>query len=187
MADKVVTDRSAQSGALGGDVQRRYAEVRPGEYAPEVKIVPPTNPLQVSTAAPVAANILNGRQAFTATTAATTLVTVPAGRTWVGRIGASVACTTGPTATTAGQASAVFSVAGAGATPTGNQFAVDAMTAGNQATGGPGTANSNFGQALLTVIAPAGNTVTIQVTTTVTGTGGRIDAHASGELLPVAA
>jgi len=80
---------------------------------------PDTTPfsLPVETAAPLAADVLAGRQVFTATTAATTIATVPAGRTWQGSIGASVSCAVTAGVATAGQASALLSVAGANATP----------------------------------------------------------------------
>lgn len=139
--------------------------------------------MPIEAAIPSAADIRNGRVAVAATTAATTLLTVPAGRTWVGEVGASVACTTYPNGTTAGLASAVISTAGAGVTPAaGNVFGVDAMTAQNLSTGGSGIGNSNFGSMPLTVVAPAENDVTIQVAATITGTAGRVDAFASGKL-----
>lgn len=140
-------------------------------------------PLSVSQGAPAVANILDGFQSVTATTGATTLVTVPQGRTWQGKIGASVACNNAAANAVAGNANATFSVAGAGATPTGNVFAVDAKCGANAATGTVGSQGSNFAQTDLVVTAPAGNAVTIQVTTTITGTGGECDSFAIGQLL----
>ena len=78
-------------------------------------------------AAPATASILAGYQSFTSTTAATTLITIPAGKTWIGMIGASVDCAIAAASSTAGQALAVFTTAGANATPAaGTYFAVEA-------------------------------------------------------------
>lgn len=140
--------------------------------------------LPVSAPTPLAADVLAGRQVFTATTAATTLITIPAGRTWVGQVGASVATSVVAAATTAGRASAEISTAGTGVTPgAGVYLGVDALQGANAATGTVGGGNSNFGSTPLTVVAPAGNAVTVQVACTVTGTSGRVDAYASGALV----
>lgn len=134
--------------------------------------------------APTAANVLDGFQSVTATTGATTLVTVPAGRTWVGKIGASVSCHNAAAALAAGQAKAIFSVVGVGATPpAGNVFAVTAQTAANAATGAVGVDASADLQTDFTLIAPASGGVQIQVTTTISGTGGECDSFAIGQLI----
>lgn len=141
--------------------------------------------LPVSPPAPAAADVVAGRQASTATTAATTLVTVPAGRTWVGEVGASVSVSVAAAAATAGRASAEISTAGAGATPAaGVYLGVDALTGANATTGTVGTQAANYACAPWTVVAPAGNAVTIQVATTHTGTTSRVDAYAVGALVP---
>lgn len=140
--------------------------------------------LPVSSAVVVASDILDGRQAFTATTAATTLITVPAGRTWSGRIGASVSCTNSAAVGVLAHASAKFSTAGGGVTPAaGIYFGVDALAGANVAAGLSGTQGSNFGSAPLVVVAPVGNAVTIQVASTNVGTTSNVDAFASGQLL----
>ena len=145
----------------------------------------PGSPFSVTTNpfAPTAANVLDGRQTFTTTTAATTLVTVPQGRTWVGKVGASCSVAVTAAAATAGQSNAVFSIAGAGATPSGNIFGVDAKAGTNGATGTVGSQGSNFGATDLVVVAPAGNSVTIQVTTTMSGSQVFVDAFAIGQLI----
>ena len=140
--------------------------------------------LPVSPPTPVAADILAGRQAFTATTAATTLITVPAGRTWVGEVGASCASSVAAANATAGQALAEISTAGTGVTPAaGVYFGVDALQGANSATGTVGGGAANFGSMPLVVIAPVGNGVTVQAACTIAGTGGRVAAYASGALV----
>lgn len=140
--------------------------------------------LPVDMAKPDAANVLTGRVATTATTAATTIVTVPAGRTWVGTVGASVSCAVTAATATEGRASAVISTAGTGVTPAaGVYLGVDAVAGANAATGTTGNGAANYGSAPLAVVAPAGNAVTIQVATTNTGTVARVDAFASGMLV----
>lgn len=140
--------------------------------------------LPTTRAGTVAADVLSGRQAFTATTVATTIVTVPAGRTWVGQVGASVAVGVNSASTTAGQASALLSVAGAGAIPAaGVYLGVDALAGANAVTGLTGAQGSNYAAATWTVVAPAGNAVTIQVTATCAGTTSKVDAYATGVLV----
>lgn len=134
--------------------------------------------------APAAANILAGRQTFSATTAATTLITIPAGRTWIGTIGASVDCAIAAASATAGQAAATFTTAGAGVTPAaGTYFVVEARAGANAATGTVGSQDSNFGSMPFTVVAPGGNSVTIQVASTNAGTDSLVEAFASGRLV----
>lgn len=125
--------------------------------------------------------VLAGYQSFTATTAATTLVTIPAGKTWTGTVAVSAACAETAAATVVPNALGVISVAGAGATPAaGNYFGVQATSGANATTGTVGSGGSNFGSLPMIVVAPAGNAVTIQVTVTVAGTAGRVDASAFG-------
>lgn len=141
-----------------------------------------TTPLPTVQGAPASSNILNGYASSTATTAATTLISVPAGRTWKGKIGASCAVSTAAASTVAGQALAVFSVAGSGAVPAGNVFGVEALCGANAAAGTVGSQNSNFGDADLVVAATGAGAVTVQVTTTQAGTS-RVDAFATGRLV----
>lgn len=127
------------------------------------------------------ATVLAGYQSFTATTAATTIVTIPAGKTWQGTVSVSAACGEAAAGTVAPNALGVISVAGTGVVPAaGNYFAVQATAGANAATGTVGDGASNFGSLPMIVVAPVGNSVTIQVTTTIAGTAGRIDASAFG-------
>lgn len=150
------------------------------------------NPVRVSTSAPLpvlpgaptAANSLTGYQTFTSTTGATTLITVPAGRTWVGTIGAACSVAVAAAAATAGQARAVFTTAGTNVTPAaGTVFAIETRAGANAAAGTVGSESSSSLSMPLTVIAPAGNTVTVQVASTQAGTNSIVDAWASGNLI----
>lgn len=163
-----------------------------GYYEPELlaTLVSAVNPdgtpysLPVSVPAPLAADILNGYLNFTSTTGATTLLTVPAGRTWIGHIGASVACRLSAASTANGRATATFTTAGTGVTPAaGTVLVIDSMAGTNAATGTVGTQGSNFGRIPFAIVAPAGNSVTIAVAATATGTGPTVDAYASGALV----
>lgn len=130
---------------------------------------------------PPAAAVLTGYQTFAATAGATTVVTVPAGDTWVGTVSLSCACVEAAAGAVQASALGVVSVAGAGATPpAGNLFAVQAVAGANAATGLTGTSDSTFGSIPLVVVAPAANAVTVQVTVTITGTSGRVDCTAAG-------
>lgn len=140
--------------------------------------------LPIQTGVVVAADILCGRIATTATTGATTLITIPAGRIWVGTIGASVALSIAAGTTAAGQATAQISVAGTDAAPTpGIYLGVDARVGAPLATSTAGAQSSNFGSASITAVAPAGNAITIQVATTNVGTSALVDTFALGKLL----
>lgn len=98
---------------------------------------------------------------------ATTLITIPAGRTWQGSVAAEASAT-------AAAASAVISTAGTGVVPAaGNLLVVDALGAA----GGLGDSNAN-NMANVYVSAPAGNAVTL--TATIVGTG---SCSANGILL----
>lgn len=132
---------------------------------------------------PLAANILDGRQAFTATTGATTLITVPAGRVWVGVIGANCAAQVAAASATAGEATAIFTTTGVGVTPAaGTVFGVHCLVAANVAAGLVGTDGSEASSTPFVIIAPVGNTVTIAVASTNTGTSSVVDAWAIGLL-----
>lgn len=143
-----------------------------------------SNPLPVVAGAATAANVLNGFQTFTSTTGATTLLTVPAGRTWVGTVGVSCSTAIAAASATAGQARAVIASAGTGVTPAaGTLFACEANAGANAATGTVGSNNFGRQQIPLTLIAPVGNAVTLTVVTTQAGTTSRVDAFASGSLI----
>lgn len=137
-----------------------------------------------STLGAPAAQVLDGFASFAATTVATTLLTIPAGRTWVGTVGGSVAVSVAAAAATAGKARAVFSTAGAAAVPAaGTILALEAQAGANAATGTAGSGGNSAQTVPVTVIAPAANAVQLQVTTTITGTAGVVDAYALGALL----
>jgi hypothetical protein len=143
-----------------------------------------STPLPVAAGSATAANVLNGFGSFTATTAATTVITVPANRTWVGTVGVSCTTAIAAASATAGQARAVITVAGVGVTPAaGTILAAEARAGANATTGTVGTQGHRSITAPLTVIAPVGNAVTVQVTSTIAGTYGVVDAWASGALI----
>jgi hypothetical protein len=130
-----------------------------------------------------AGDVLSGFQTFAATTAATTLVTVPAGRTWVGWITLQCAAQEAAAGAVAALATGVISVAGAGVTPAaGNYLRCDALVGANVAAGLTGSDASGSNGSPFTVVAPVGNSVTIQVTATIAGTAGQVNASALGVL-----
>lgn len=127
-------------------------------------------------------DVLCGQQSVTASTGATTLVTIPIGRTWTGQIGANCAGSNTGAVTTQGQARAVFTTAGGTAIPAaGTYFVVEALWGANVAAGTVGTSDSTFGMAQFTVVAGS-SAATIQVTTTIAGTIGHCDSFAIGQL-----
>lgn len=128
-------------------------------------------------------NVLDGFQAVTATTGATTLVTVPLGRTWVGTVSMNAGVTVAAASATAGNAQAILSLSGAGSTPAaGNYFQVNAVAGANAATGLVGSDGNDSLSSPFTVVAGANN-VLIQSTITITGTSGFINISVIGELL----
>lgn len=130
---------------------------------------------------PTATDILDGRQTFTSTTGATTIVTVSAGRTWTGTINLTVDCDEAAAGTAACKANAAITTAGTNVTPAAGTYFVCQTTSGaNAATGVVGSQGSNFCSTPFTIVAPAGNTVTIQVTTTQAGTASLVEASAIG-------
>lgn len=134
-------------------------------------------------AAIAAADVLAGRQTFSSTTSATTLITVPAGRTWVGVIGATCVAVEVAAGTVAAVATATFTTAGTGVTPAaGTYLVLSSQTGANAATGLVGDNDSTFGSIPFTVIAPAGNSVTVAVASTNAGTTSLVDAFAAGTL-----
>ena len=141
-------------------------------------------PVSSVSAIPVGTDIIAGKLSTVATTAATTVITIPAGRTWQGSLGASVSVANNAATLTAGQASATFSLAGTGVLPAaGNYFSINALVGAALGTSTIGESSNNFGSIPLTVTAPVGNSVTIQVATINTGTTSLVDAFATGVLL----
>lgn len=136
--------------------------------------------LMVTPVSPAAASILDGRQTFSATTGATTLITVTAGKTWIGTIGASVDCNEVAAATAACKANATFTTTGANMTPAaGTYFACQATSGANAATGVTGTQGANFCSVPFTAVCASG-TCTIAVATTQAGTASLVEAFAVG-------
>lgn len=139
--------------------------------------------LPTTMSSPLAANVLNGYRADTATTAAATIATVPAGRTWIGTI--TISCDVGEDAAgaVAGRAQGIVTTAGTGVTPpAGSLIDCEARAGANAATGTVGSSGANSNQSRAVVIAPAGNSVTIQAASTIAGTNGRVSFSAIGEL-----
>lgn len=132
---------------------------------------------------PSGADIVDGLQTFAATGGPTTVVTVPAGRTWVGTIAISCACSNAGANAVAAVATGVVSVAGAGASPAaGNYLRCDAQAGANVAAGTVGDSGDNFLSSPFTVQAAVGTPATIQATATIAGTAGQVSVSAIGAL-----
>jgi hypothetical protein len=143
-----------------------------------------SNPIPTSGSAPVAANILDGFVSHTATTGATTVITVLAGRTWVGTVSIATTTSVAAASATAGQARGVVATAGTNVTPAaGTVGACEARCGANAATGTVGSQSSNSVQFPLTVIAPAGNSVTVTLASTIAGTAATVDCSCTGALI----
>lgn len=138
--------------------------------------------LMVTPVSPASGNILDGYQSFTSTTGATTLITITAGKTWIGQLAASVGCDEAAAGAVECKALAAFTTAGANISPAaGTYFGCQAAAGANAATGVVGSENSNFCTSPFTAICASG-TCTIQVTTTQAGTNSRVDASAIGTM-----
>lgn len=143
----------------------------------------PAENVPVSIAPILPANILTGFQVFTSTTAATTVITVPAGRTWVGTVLVSCGVQNAAALASAGEARGTVSVAGGGATPAaGTLFEIECVVGANAAAGTVGDGDNNSGSLPFVIAAPAANAVTVQLASVVTGSGGRVSAAAAGLL-----
>jgi hypothetical protein len=141
--------------------------------------------LPTDVAVPAAADIVAGHQAFTATTPATTVITVPAGRTWRGSVSLTCAVTNQAAATGTANALGVVTTAGVGVTPAaGTYVSCEARAGGNAATGTVGSqGNDSLTVPEMVVVAPAGNAVTLAVAATIAGSNGRVACSAIGRLL----
>lgn len=118
--------------------------------------------------APPASAIVAGLLRHTGNSGPTDFLTVPAGKTWVGKVTLSVTATKDAAATTGGSVRAVVTTAGTGVTPAaGAIFEVDTAVGANAATGTSGTQSSNCGSLEIMVAAPVGNTVSLQFQTIV--------------------
>lgn len=133
-------------------------------------------------AVPTTAEVASGHLAHTATTAAADILVVAAGKTWRGTV--SICCDVGIAAasSTAGQALGVVTTAGTDVTPAaGTYLSCEARCGANAATGTVGGAgNNSVAVPDFVVIAPAGNSVSLQGTTTIAGTAGRVSYSANG-------
>lgn len=145
--------------------------------------VDPSGNLRTAPQRPATGDILDGYQTFTSTTSATTLITVTAGRTWVGTLTANVACQEAAAGAVACQARVVFTTSGTNVTPAaGTYFACEAKNGANAASGLVGDGTSNFCSTPFTITAPVGNTVLIQVASTNAGTASVVDATTIGNM-----
>ena len=129
-------------------------------------------------------DILNGHQAFTSTTGATTLITVPAGRSWRGSLHIVCDVAVAAASATAGQALGTITTAGTGVNPAaGTYLTCEARAGANAATGAVGSQGHNSVSVDdFIVVAPAGNAVTIQAASTNAGTSSRVSFSAIGRL-----
>ena len=145
---------------------------------------PYTMPVALMSTAPATQDILSGRKAFTVTTATpTTVITIPAGRTWTGQIGASVTCSVAAGSAISGQATAQIAVGGANSAPApGIYLGVDTRVGTALATSVNGSQSANFASSSFIVAAPVGNSVNIEVTTVNSGTVALVDVFALGKL-----
>lgn len=135
---------------------------------------------KVTLGAPAIGNILVGRQTFTSTTGATTLITITAGKTWIGTINASVDCNSAAALATACKANATFTTVGANTTPAAGTYFVCQTTSGaNAATGTVGDGNSNFCSTPF-IASCASGSCTIAVASTNAGTASLVEASAIG-------
>ncbi|MHB8511477.1 MAG: hypothetical protein ACYDCC_04800 [Actinomycetota bacterium] len=139
--------------------------------------------LPTTQAAPLAANILDGFLNHVATTAATTLITVPQGRTWIGYVSIQTAATNNASVTGIGNARGTVATAGSGVTPAaGTVLQAEALAGANAATGTVGTSGIASVTSRVVVIAPAGNSVTLTLASNINATQGTVNVSAVGEL-----
>lgn len=140
-------------------------------------------PVTSTASIPAAANVLAGFQSFSVSTAATTVITVPAGRTWVGTLAITCACLEAAAGTAAPQATGIVTTAGVGVTPAaGTYLRCDALGGSNLAGGTAGTGGNNAVATPFVVVAPGGNSVTVQAASTCVGTGTVVSVTAIGLL-----
>lgn len=133
--------------------------------------------------ATAAANVLIGFQNAIASGGPTTVITVPAGRIWKGEVSLQVTCFNAAANTASAVATGLVTTAGTGVVPAaGSYLRCDAVIGADTGTGLDGTGATGYNSIAMVVIAPAGNGVTLQLTSTVSGSGGRINCTASGQL-----
>lgn len=125
----------------------------------------------IGAAPPVAANVLSNGVTVAAA-GSTTLLTIPAGRTWVGSVEAAIAAQN-PPVTATGTAGARISTTGAGVTPAAGvpYVAADVILAATVAGALSGVnANESADTPNLVVVAPGGNAVTLSLDVSTAGT-----------------
>lgn len=132
----------------------------------------PDGALRTTGQRPATGDILDGYATVTATTGTTTLITVSAGRTWIGNLCASVDGNKAAAATGNGLVNATFLTTGTGVTPAaGTYWGLGTSIGANAATGTVGTQSANANcSPTFTTTAPAGNSTTINYATTCTST-----------------
>ena len=142
-----------------------------------------TGTQRVIQAGPASADILVGHQAFTATTAATTIITIPANRTWVGTVTVTCDVANIAAAVAVGQALGVITTVGANAVPAaGTVFSCEARCGANAAAGTVASQGSCTASTPM-VVATGAATATLALTSTQAGTNSRVAATASGVLI----
>lgn len=130
-------------------------------------------------AAPLAAAILAGSQSYTATQAATTIITIPVG-TWIGKVAISASVGIAAASATAGQALGIVTTTGAGTTPAAGQvFDCEARAGANAATGTVGGSGNNS-CTIDMIVNCASGTCTLAGATTQAGTASRVSFSAAG-------
>jgi hypothetical protein len=129
------------------------------------------------------ANILQGRLGATTNQVAVTLLTIPAGRIWVGQLTIGCAASDNAATTTIASSICTIAVAGAGSIPAaGTIFSLGALSGGNTATGLTASSASNAATISVVVAASTAGPVTITGTITVAGDNSRGDLTAYGLL-----
>lgn len=127
------------------------------------------------------ANILDGLVTFNASGGPTLLITVPAGKTWVGTVSISTACQNAGANAALAQATGSVATAGAGVAPAaGTYLRATALAGANVAAGTVGDSGDNFLSTPFVVVAPAGNAVTLTATAVISGSGGEVNVMAVG-------
>lgn len=141
-----------------------------------------TGAVATFSAAPAVANIVAASQSYTATQAATTIITIPVG-TWVGQVSISASVGIAAASSTAGQALGIVTTTGAGVTPTAGQvLECEARAGANAATGTGGSSGNNSCTIDMTINCASG-VCTLAGATTQAGTASRVSFSAAGRML----
>jgi hypothetical protein len=174
---------AATIGALTANQSVNVAQIA-GTAASTGSRVTDAGVLSVFQAAPASANILVGHVAHTATTAAATIITIGAGKTWVGTITVTAnVYNTAVTGTTAGQAQGLIATTGANTVPApATVVSCEARVGANTATIGGGVGDA-VTVTVPMVVTTGASGATITLASTIAGTGGRVAAMCSGYLI----